>query len=152
MARPRVPRDTETREATAKRKTWQRPNVLPAPEPRDGKVYRWIRTSLLGQSDMINVSAKFREGWVPVKSAEFPELNVMSDFGSRFPDNIEIGGLLLCENSAETMRERREAQMEMTATQLEAVDNSFMRESDPRMPVLKPERRTRTSATRFGDD
>jgi hypothetical protein len=28
---------------------------------------------------------------------------------------------------------------------MQAVDNSYLRNSDPRMPVLKPERATRTS-------
>ena len=34
---------------------------------------------------------------------------------------------------------------QMAAQQMESVDNSFMRENDPRMPLLKPDRTTRTS-------
>ena len=34
---------------------------------------------------------------------------------------------------------------QMAAQQMESVDNSFMRENDPRMPLLQPDRTTRTS-------
>jgi len=33
----------------------------------------------------------------------------------------------------------------VTDSQMSAVDNNFLRESDPRMPVLKPEKSTRKS-------
>ena len=87
----RTPRTTETREKTGRKKGWSRPSALPTPEPRDGLHFRWIRTSTLGNSDNTNVSARFREGYTPVKASEFPELTVVSDIDSRFKDNIEVG-------------------------------------------------------------
>jgi hypothetical protein len=33
----------------------------------------------------------------------------------------------------------------MAQNQIDAVDRNFMRENDPRMPVLRPERSTKTS-------
>ena len=80
----RTPRNTETREKTERKKGWSRPSALPAPEPRDGLHFRWIRTSTLGNSDNTNVSARFREGYTPVKASDFPELTVVSDIDSRF--------------------------------------------------------------------
>jgi len=53
--------------------------------------------------------------------------------------------LLLCENSTEFAESRREAHDEMNAQQIESVDNNYLRQSDPRMPVLQPERSTKTS-------
>lgn len=141
----RTPRNNETREASKRKVSWQRPSMLPTPEPRDGITYRWIRTSTLGNADNTNVSSRFREGWTPVRAADHPNLQIVSDIDSRFKDNIEVGGLLLCQTATENVEARIEAQREMAASQMQAVDNNYLRNSDPRMPVLKPERATRTS-------
>ena len=138
-------RKTETREESKRKVSWTRPSMLPVPEPREGIEYRWIRTSTLGQSDNTNVSSRFREGWTPVRKEDHPNLQVVSDIDSRFTDNIEVGGLLLCQNSTENVQARREAQLDQAQSQMNAVDNSYLRNSDPRMPVLNPERSTRTS-------
>jgi len=141
----RDPRTLDTRENTERKVTWKRPSALPDPTPQDGVEYRWIRTSSLGQADMTNVSSKFREGWEPVKLEDHPELKIISDVDSRFKGNVEVGGLLLCKNSKENMDARRDYQSDQAKSQMQAVDNSFLKESDPRMPVLRPEKSTRTS-------
>ena len=138
-------RTEDTREKSERKATWQRPSALPDPTPQEGVEFRWIRTSALGQSDMTNVSSKFREGWEPVKLEDHPELKIMSDVDSKFKGNVEVGGLLLCKNSKENMDARRDYQKQQANSQMQAVDNSFMKESDPRMPVLRPEKSTRTS-------
>jgi len=138
-------RTENTREKSERKVTWQRPSALPDPKPQDGVEFRWIRTASLGQSDMTNVSSKFREGWEPVKLEDHPELKIISDVDSKFEGNVEVGGLLLCKNSTENMDARRDYQKEQANSQMQAVDNSFMKESDPRMPVLRPEKSTRTS-------
>ena len=141
----RTLRTEESREATKRKVTWTRPNSIPDPEPKPGVEYRWIRTSTLGQADMTNVSSKFREGWEPVKIEDHPELKILPDVDSKFKGNVEVGGLLLCKNSKENMGARRDYQKEQADSQMAAVDNNFLKESDPRMPVLKPEKSTRTS-------
>ena len=142
----RTPRSNEGREATERPGgSWLPASVLPVPDPEDGWVFRWVRTSTLGNSDNTNVSQKFREGWIPVKAEEKPEMQVMSDIESRFDGNLEIGGLLLCKAPKEAMEERAEYYRNMANQQMESVDNSFMRENDPRMPMLKPNRTTRTT-------
>jgi hypothetical protein len=139
----RDPRTIETRESTERKVTWKRANALPDPDPQEGVEFRWIRTSTLGHSDNTNVSSKFREGWEPVKLEDHPELKVLPDVDSKFKGNVEVGGLLLCRNSKENMDARRDYHRNATASQMAAVDNNYMRESDPRMPVLKPEKSTR---------
>ena len=139
----RKPRTTETREAGERRKPWKRSSMLPTPEPRDGLSFRWIRTSTLGNADMTNVSGRFRDGYVPVKADEYPELHIMSDVDSRFKDNIEVGGLLLCAIPTQDRDDRIYGQLETAQNQAEAVDRNYMRESDPRMPLLRPERSSR---------
>ena len=145
MSEQRTPRESKAREAQTRKKSWVRPSALPDPNPNDGYSYRWVRTSTLGQSDNRNVSSRFREGWTPVNADDHPEMKVLPDIDSRFEGNVEIGGLLLCKNSTENVQARVEAQQEQSDRAIEAVDNNYMRENDPRMPVLKPERSTKTS-------
>lgn len=144
----RIPRAQETREQEVRKRTWQRPSALPTPEPRDGLVFRWIRTATMGDADNRNVSMRFREGFTPVAAKEYPELMVKSDRNSEFPDNIEIGGLLLCSIPAEIVEDRSEQMAEKARQQMDSVDRNYLRENDPRMPLLRPERESRT--TNFG--
>lgn len=129
--------------------SWQPASLLPVPEPRDGVEFRWIRSSMLGNGDTVNVSGKFRQGWIPVKAEDFPELKVIPDIDTRFPENIEVGGLILCQISSRLMNERRAHQQRMSDGQMAAVDRNYMRENDPRMPLLRPERESRIT---FGRD
>lgn len=142
----RTPRTLETREATGSRKkAWKRQSMLPTPDPRPGISFRWVRTATLGGADMTNVSARFREGYIPVKAADYPELQIMSDVDSRFAGNIEVGGLLLCAAPTEDVESRVEGQLEIAQNQIDSVDRNLMRESDSRMPMLRPERSSKTS-------
>jgi hypothetical protein len=135
----RTPRESETREASSRKKTWAPPTVLPEPDKKDGWRYRWVRTSTLNNMDNTNVSSKFRQGWEPVSAAEHPEITVLRDRKSDFKDNIEVGGLLLCKAPEETMAERDAYYRESAETQMSSVENNFMRENDPRMPLNKPQ-------------
>lgn len=125
--------------------SWMPQSSLPVPEPKDGWVFRWIRTSSLGRTDNTNVSRQFREGWEPVKAEDHPELKIMSDHNSQFKGNVEVGGLLLCKAPMEKMESRKKYFQELADRQIEGVDRSFLRENDPRMPLLNPERSTRTT-------
>jgi hypothetical protein len=137
----RVERKDEARPTDS----WLPQSSLPVPAPREGWVHRWVRTSSLGRSDNTNVSRMMREGWVPVEAKDYPELQILSDHNSQFKGNIEVGGLLLCKAPEETMKARQRYYQELSDKQILGVDNSFLREGDPRMPLLAPERSTRTS-------
>ena len=91
------------------------------------------------------MSSKFREGWTPVKAEDHPELQVLPDIDSRFEGMLRLR-FVISENSTEFAESRREAHDEMNAQQIESVDNNYLRQSDPRMPVLQPERSTKTSS------
>ena len=54
----REPRDTQTREKQMKKKGWERPTLLPTPTPREGVMFRWIATAVMGQPMTPNVSSK----------------------------------------------------------------------------------------------
>jgi hypothetical protein len=146
MAENRLARELENRESTQRKMVWTPPQTLPEPEPQPGWVFRWIRTSIMGVADPSNTSAKFREGWEPVKAEDQPKLMMQADPNSRFKGNIEIGGLLLCKAPKELMDQRDAYYAQQAKAQTESVDNNFMRLNDERMPLFSE----RKSATSFG--
>jgi hypothetical protein len=138
----RTPRELETRAKFERPKQWAPAELLPSPNPEPGYSFRWIRVSALGSDDPRNISSKLREGWEPVKASEHPEIVLMgNESKARFPDSIEIGGLLLCKTPTEFIEQRDAYYQRQAEGQMQSVDNSFMRENDPRMPLFK-ERRT----------
>ena len=147
MAENRLNRELETREKTARKTAWKRPEVLPSPTPEEGYVYRWIRVANQGQVDATNVSSKLREGWTAVKASDHPEITLVTIENDRFKDNVVIGGLMLCKAPIELANERNEHYAEQTASQMNAVDNNLMRENDPRMPIFND----RKSKVTFGN-
>ena len=144
MAENRINRELETRDKNVRKRSWQRPETLPSPTPEDGYAYHWVRVSTQGQADATNVSSKLREGWEPVKAADHPEITMVTIENERFADNVVIGGLMLCKAPTELVEERTEYYDTQTKSQMHSVDNNFMRENDPRMPLFK-ERNTKTS-------
>ena len=144
MAENRLTRELENRESAQRTVTWTPPQVLPSPKEQPGWVFRWVRTSLMGTSDPTNTSSKLREGWEPCKAEDHPELMLQADPNSRFKGNIEIGGLLLCKAPEEMMNQRTDFYLKQAQSQMDAVDNNFMRQNDARMPLFN-ERRTTTS-------
>jgi len=146
MAESRLSRELETRSRSERPKAWMPPQSLPDPNPEPGYAFRWIRISTLGTNDPGNVSAKLREGWEPVKASEHPEIQLMGTGSGRFPDGVEVGGLLLCKTPEEFVRQRDAYYQRQADGQMQSVDNSFMRENDPRMPLFKE----RKSEVKFG--
>ena len=143
----RNPRELDTRAKAERPKSWMPPQLLPDPNPEEGYAFRWIRVSTLGNNDPMNVSSKLREGWEPVKASEHPEIQLMNTGDKpRFPDSIEIGGLILCKTPSEFVGQRNEYYQKQTDSQMQSVDNNFMRESDARMPLFKERR----SEVKFG--
>ena len=146
MAENRKTRELETRDIQERPKQWQQPDLLPEPDKQAGYAYRWVRVSTLNQADPRNLSSKLREGWEPVRIEEQPKFQLLIDPQSRYKDNIEIGGLLLCKAPEEFVAQRAAYFANQTQSQTEAVDNNLMRQSDPRMPLFKE----RKSTTTFG--
>jgi hypothetical protein len=146
MTANRKDRELETRTMEEKPKQWSPPELLPEPVKMPGYSYRWIRVSTLNNADPRNISAKLREGWEPVPAIEQPQFQLLIDPNSRFKDNIEVGGLLLCKTPTELVDQRNDYYKKQTSAQSEAVDNNLMSQSDPRMPLF----RERKSTSSFG--
>jgi hypothetical protein len=147
MAENRINREQQTREKEVRKKSWQRPEVLPSPTPEPGYEFHWVRVSTQGQVDATNVSSKLREGWEPVKAEDHPEITMVAIENERFKDNIVIGGLMLCKAPTEFVAERNEYYTNQTQSQMQSVDNNLMRENDPRMPLFND----RTTKVTFGN-
>lgn len=147
MAENRAPRDLVTREKST-RVQYVPPSTLPDPTPEPGYTYRWIATAIMGQSDPSNVSKKLREGWEPVKAEDHPELMLM---GNAKTGNVEIGGLMLCKMPVERAQARNEYYATQAQQQMESVDNNYMRNNDPRMPLFNERKTSVTRGSGFGN-
>jgi hypothetical protein len=143
----RLSRELDTRAKTTRKQSWAPPELLPAPNPEPGFAYRWIRVSTLNVADPMNLSAKRREGWEPVKASEHPELHFFSDADSvASKDTVVVGGLMLCKTPVEFVQQRNDHYLKQANDQMIAVDNNLMRQSDPRMPLFNEKK----SSTTFG--
>ena len=145
MAENRTPRDLVSREKSA-RAVYVPPSNLPDPTPEPGYLYRWVATHVMGQADPTNVSKKMREGWEPVKATDHPELQL---FGNQ-SGNVEIGGLMLCKMSVEQANARNEYYAKQAQAQMDSVDNHFMRNNDPRMPLFSDKKSSTSRGQGFG--
>ena len=146
MAESRLQREITSRTTQERPKQWQQAELLPEPDKAPGFAYRWIRVSTLNNADPRNLSAKLREGWEVVNVEEQPKFQLLVDPNSRFKDSIEIGGLLLCKTPTDFVQQRNDHFAKVTQSQTDAVDNSFMRQSDARMPLFQE----RKSSSSFG--
>lgn len=133
----RTLRTTETRDTETRKVSWKPAHDLPVPEPQDGYVFRYIRVAMMGQPDPANMAKARREGWVPCKAEEHPDLMAdFASFGLKPEGLVEIGGLVLCKTTVENARARDEYYENLSRASMESVDNNFLRENDPRMPLF----------------
>ena len=146
MDNKRLDREQDTRDDFQRPDSWKPASLLPEFKKVPGWAYRWIRTSVMNEADNLNVSSKMREGWEPVKLADHPEMKLMVDQNSRFKDGVEIGGLLLCKIPQEFVDQRKAHYTKQAQQQADAVDNSFLKQSDARMPLFAEKK----STTSFG--
>ena len=149
-ATDRAPRSADSRAKEARPKPWQPPSLLDAPTPPPGYVYRWLRESMVGQDDKANMSKRIREGWEPVRSDDHPEFEAPTIEEGKHTGVIGVGGLLLAKMPVETVNQRSDYYNQMATQQMEAVDSNLMRESDNRMPLSNPERRTQVTFGKGG--
>ena len=143
-AQNRSTRELDTRQMMQRPEAWRPPETLPMPDDRPGWTHRYIRISTMGTADPSNISSKLREGYEPCKAEEYPELMMHASTEGRFKGNIEVGGLLLCRIPSEFMAQRAKYYENLNKSQVDSVDNNFLRENDPRMPLFS-EKRTKVT-------
>ena len=140
----RSARELDTRQMMQRPEAWRPPETLPMPDDRPGWTHRYIRISTMGAADPSNISSKLREGYEPCKAEEYPELMMHASIDGRFKGGIEVGGLLLCRIPSEFMVQRAKYYENLNKSQVDSVDNNFLRENDPRMPLFS-EKRTKVT-------
>lgn len=94
----RLPREATTREAEDEYK-YTPPAHLPEIIVEPGYVARWVRVSMVGQSDPNNFAARSQEGWEPILPSENPDLARRCAFhksNDSTSNLIEVGGLVAC--------------------------------------------------------
>lgn len=132
--------------AGASRYVYKPMSDLPEPEPQPGFTHRYIRVSTNSVADTRNVGRRFQEGWVPCTVEEQPRVaRMLGRVAVNADGNIEVGGLMLCKLPLEILRAREAYYREWSKTQIEAVDNTYMRDQNARMPKLAPDRSTRVA-------
>jgi len=140
----RLARELDTRQVMQRPEAWRPPETLPMPDNRPGWTHRYVRISTMGTADPSNISSKLREGYEPCKGEDYPELMMHASTEGRFKGNIEVGGLLLCRIPTEFMAQRAKYYENLNKSQVDSVDNNFLRENDPRMPLFS-EKRTKVT-------
>ena len=142
----RKARASATRETETRRKPWAPPSHLAAPPAPEGFVHRWIRVAMRGEEDKMNVNAKLREGWEPVRKDEYTDYEAPVIDDGRYAGIIGQGGLMLCRLPVETAQERTAYYGGRTREQMTAVDQDLMKEQHPSMPIQN----SRQSRVTFG--
>ena len=142
-------RSAETRDSQTRSKPWTPPSMLDAPTPPPGYKFRWIRESTRGNDDKSNMSKRIREGYEPVRAEDYPEFQAPTIENGENKGVIGVGGLILAKVPEETATERTKYFENQANSQLNGVDQNYMRESDPRMPIKDGDIQ-RSSKVQFG--
>ena len=103
------------------------------------------------RSDGLAVAIKKREAESGFPLDRFEkEAQLFAEPNSRYKDAIEVGGLILCKTPVEFVGQRSEYFQKISDSQIDSVDNTYMRESDARMPLFNERRSTVTKGRAFG--
>ena len=140
----RTPREVDTRQSQ-ERKVWRPGTALEAPEPPLGYKHRWIRESVMEFDDKTNVHKRRQEGYELVRAEEYPEYAGPVVDEGRNAGIIGVGGLVLARIPTELAKQRNQHYQKSTQNQMEAVDRDWMRENNPAMPKLAPNRKSSVS-------
>ena len=137
-------RASQTREISAKKKTWTPPSSLDAPPAPTGFRHQWIRAESMGFQDTKNIAASLREGYELVRADQYPESNYPVETEGRYAGVIGVGGLLLARIPEEIAQQIDAYYAKQTADKEEAINNDLMKEQHPSMPINN-ERQTRVT-------
>lgn len=142
----RTSRDAELRAKITRRRPWQAPSRLDAPEPPPGYKHRWIRAESAGIQDRTNVAGRLREGYELVRADEYPDFHSSSPEDGRHAGVISVGALLLARIPEETVEERNAYYQQRAGDQLQAADNELLKaNAHSSMVIERPTRRSRVS-------
>lgn len=126
--------------------SWKRPSQLDAPEPRPGYVQRWVRYRMGNQEDADNLDKMLDQGWRPVKRSAAKRVHELTaDLRGKYGQYIVKRGLILMELPEKLAAERNKHYRRKLRQMTDAIDRDLFKLNHPAMPLLKPERSTRTT-------
>jgi hypothetical protein len=126
--------------------TWRRPSMLDAPQARPGYVLKWVRYRAGNAEDTDNLEKRMSEGWRPVRKSTVKRVHELTaDLHGKYGQYIVKRGLILMELPEKLHAQRMAAYQEKLARMTESIDRNLFKENDPRMPLLKPVRKTRVT-------
>ena len=95
--------------------------------------------------DKTNVHKRRQEGYELVRAEEYPDYSGPVVDEGRNAGIIGVGGLVLARIPTELAAQRNQHYQGVTSNQMEAVDRDWMRENNPAMPKMAPQRKTSVS-------
>jgi hypothetical protein len=138
-------RSTEIREKNTREEEWtfEEPDALDIPDSvkakfdNEGMSLRWLRISLKGQDDIMNVGKKQQEGWTFVTPDEVPEMAVTSFVREegRYLGTVCRGDLALAKMPTGKVKARKRFYEKKANDMMDAVNAQLMKSSDSRMPI-----------------
>jgi|TARA_R100001086_G_scaffold14539_1_gene7234 hypothetical protein len=145
MTRNETERSNATREATTREEEYffEEPDALTIPDlvqarfDNEEMSLRWIRISVKGEDDIMNVGKKQQEGWIFVTPDEVPEMAITSfvrDEG-RYLGAVCRGDLALAKKPTVKVKARQKFYENKANEQMDAVNAQLMKNSDSRMPI-----------------
>tara|TARA_R110001583_G_scaffold65497_1_gene189245 strand:- start:331 stop:822 length:492 start_codon:yes stop_codon:yes gene_type:complete len=145
MTRNETERSNATREATTREEEYffEEPDALTIPDMVQARFdneemsLRWIRISVKGEDDIMNVGKKQQEGWIFVTPDEVPEMAITSfvrDEG-RYLGAVCRGDLALAKKPTVKVKARQKFYEKKANEQMDAVNAQLMKNSDSRMPI-----------------
>ena len=143
-------RETKTREEEF---VFEEPDALSIPDAvqqrfqNEGLSLRWIRISLRGQEDIMNVGKREQEGWTFVEPGEVPEMastSYVRDEG-RYLGTVCRGDVALAKKPINQVKARRAFYEKKANDMMDAVNAQLYNNSDARlrnMPVSNSSKST----------
>tara|TARA_Y100000310_G_scaffold167004_1_gene166737 strand:- start:500 stop:991 length:492 start_codon:yes stop_codon:yes gene_type:complete len=145
MTRNETERSNATREATTREEEYffEEPDALTIPDMVQARFdneemsLRWIRISVKGEDDIMNVGKKQQEGWIFVTPDEVPEMAITSFVREegRYLGAVCRGDLALAKKPTVKVKARQKFYENKANEQMDAVNAQLMKSSDSRMPI-----------------
>tara|TARA_Y100001951_G_scaffold40757_1_gene32268 strand:- start:377 stop:868 length:492 start_codon:yes stop_codon:yes gene_type:complete len=145
MTRNETERSNVTREATTREEEYffEEPDALTIPDMVQARFdneemsLRWIRISVKGEDDIMNVGKKQQEGWIFVTPDEVPEMAITSFVREegRYLGAVCRGDLALAKKPTVKVKARQKFYEKKANEQMDAVNAQLMKNSDSRMPI-----------------
>ena len=135
-------REAHTREAEEEY-VFEEPDALTIPDMVQARFdneemsLRWIRISVKGEDDIMNVGKKQQEGWIFVTPDEVPEMAITSFVREegRYLGAVCRGDLALAKKPTVKVKARQKFYEKKANEQMDAVNAQLMKNSDSRMPI-----------------